>query len=291
MTRSGRFGPFSSEGAPRPSSPFGPPSPFTPTQWAGSPPPVPPPPPPRRRRWPWVVLAIALIIVVTGAAGWLVTAERLPAPTAAPRVTSLPATPVPHATRSQHPSGAAEVIAALAVKGRAPRTGYDRALFGQAWADVDRNGCDTRNDVLRRDLAEVEIREGTQGCLVESGILPDRYSGERVPFLRGEGLVEIDHVVPLADAWQKGAQQWSPEQREAFANDPLNLLATKTSLNQQKRAGDAATWLPPNAAFRCAYVARQGAVKARYGVWVTEAERAAMLRVLATCPGEPLPSG
>lgn len=169
-------------------------------------------------------------------------------------------------------------------------TGYDRAQFGQAWADTDRNGCDTRNDVLRRDLVDVQIKEGTHGCRVESGTLVDRYSGERIHFVRGDGLVEIDHVVPLADAWQKGAQQWTPEQREAFANDPLNLIATKTALNRQKRAGDAATWLPPNREFRCAYVARQAAVKLRYGAWVTEAEQNAMQRVLSECPGEPLPT-
>lgn len=286
MTCPGGAGPFSSEGSPQPSSPFGPPSPFSTTQWGNSPPPFPPSPPSRRKRWPWIAGAIALILVVAVVAGWLVSTGKSSASSTVPSPTALPAV-----TRSQGTLAAAEVIAALPVKGRAPMTGYDRALFGQAWSDVDRNGCDTRNDVLRRDLVQVKIKEGTQGCLVESGILPDPYSGEQVTFLRGDSNVEIDHVVPLADAWQKGAQQWTPEQREAFANDPLNLIATKASLNQQKRAGDAATWLPPNRAFRCAYVARQAAVKDRYGAWVTEAEQTAMLRVLAACPGEPLPTG
>lgn len=235
------------------------------------------------------------MVVVLVAAGWLVATTRSPASPTVPPVTPLrtatPVTPLSTTPRTTSAPSAADVVAALPVKGRAPTTGYDRALFGQAWADVDRNGCDTRNDVLRRDLVEVEIKEGTQGCRVESGILPDPYSGERIPFARGGGVVEIDHVVALADAWQKGAQQWSNEQREAFANDPLNLLATTRTLNQQKRAGDAATWLPPNRDFRCAYVARQAAVKKRYGAWVTEAEQAAMLRVLGACPGEPLPPG
>jgi hypothetical protein len=177
--------------------------------------------------------------------------------------------------------------------GRAPRTGYDRDLVGHAWADTDRNGCDTRNDVLRRDLTDVQLKAGTNGCVVLSGTLADPFSGERIAFQRGQGtseLVQIDHVVALSDAWQKGAQQWTPGRRLAFANDPLNLLAVDGSLNQAKSDGDAATWLPPNRAFRCAYVARQVAVKAKYGAWVTAAEHDAIARVLADCPGAGVPS-
>lgn len=184
-------------------------------------------------------------------------------------------------------------LGTLAVKGRAPRTGYDRALFGQAWADVDRNGCDTRNDVLRRDLTADEIKPGTHGCVVLAGTLRDPYTGTTIAFVRGQntsGRVQIDHVVPLSDAWQKGAQQWSPSQRKAFANDPLNLLAVDGLTNQRKSDGDAATWLPPDKAYRCPYAARQIAVKARYGLWVTGAERDALARILATCPSQTLPA-
>ncbi|MFC8798725.1 DUF1524 domain-containing protein [Promicromonospora sp. NPDC057138] len=173
-------------------------------------------------------------------------------------------------------------------------TGYDRELFGQAWADVDRNGCDTRNDVLRRDLVEVALKAGTNECVVASGTFPDPYSGETIAFVRGQdtsSLVQIDHVVALADAWQKGAQGWTDGQRKVFANDPLNLLATNGELNSQKGAGDTATWLPPNKAFRCAYVARQVAVKGAYGLWVTQAEKDAIVRVLSACPEEPLAAG
>lgn len=190
------------------------------------------------------------------------------------------------------PSGsAATALAGLAVRGRAPRTGYQRSLFGDGWVDTDHNGCDTRNDILRRDATEVTDKPGTRGCVVASGTLQDRYSGTALPFVRGDGGVQIDHVVALSDAWQKGAQGWSTEQRTAFANDPLNLVATGSAANQQKGDGDAATWLPPYRPGRCAYVARQIAVKATYGAWVTPAEHDAMARVLATCPGEPLPSG
>jgi hypothetical protein len=184
-------------------------------------------------------------------------------------------------------------LSTLAVKGRAPRTGYDRALFGQAWADVDRNGCDTRNDVLRRDLTATKVKPGTNGCLVLSGTLRDPYSGTTIDFTRGQSTsakVQIDHVVPLSDAWQKGAQQWQKTARTAFANDLLNLLAVDGVTNQRKRDGDAATWLPPNKAYRCSYAARQVAVKAKYRLWVTSAERDALGRILATCPTQTLPT-
>jgi hypothetical protein len=181
----------------------------------------------------------------------------------------------------------------LPVKGRAPRTGYSRSEFGQAWADVDRNGCDTRNDVLRRDLTVVVLKPGTHGCTVLTGVLHDPYTGQTVLFVRGVGTslaVQIDHVVALGDAWQKGAQSLTLERRTAMANDPLELLAVKGAVNQQKGDGDAATWLPPRKAYRCAYVARQVAVKERYRLWVTPAERDAMARVLSTCPRQPLPA-
>ncbi|WP_331271851.1 HNH endonuclease family protein [Motilibacter aurantiacus] len=193
------------------------------------------------------------------------------------------------------PSGTAlAALDGLQVKGRAPRTGYDRDEFGPAWADVDRNGCDTRNDILRRDLDAVTTRPGTRDCVIAAGTLADPYSGTTIAFVRGQGTsraVQIDHVVALSDAWQKGARQWSAQRRAQFANDPLELLAVDGGLNQAKRDGDAATWLPPDRAARCAYVARQVAVKAKYGLWVTEAERSAIARVLARCPEEPLPSG
>jgi hypothetical protein len=190
--------------------------------------------------------------------------------------------------------GSAEVaLARLAVKGRAPKTGYDRALFGQAWADVDRNGCDTRNDILHRDLKPSVVKTGTHGCIILSGTLHDPYTGRTIGFVRGSSTssaVQIDHVVPLSDAWQKGAQQLTPAARKALANDPLNLLAVDGPTNQQKSDGDAASWLPPSKSYRCPYAARQVAVKVRYGLWVTGAERDALARILATCPSQRLPA-
>jgi hypothetical protein len=189
-------------------------------------------------------------------------------------------------------STAAAALAALPVKGRAPKSGYERNRFGQRWADIDRNGCDQRNDVLARDLAAATFEPGTRDCVVRTGVLADPYTGTTVTFVRGQDTsddVPIDHVVALSDAWQKGAQQLTAEQRERLANDPLNLQATTQAANSAKGDADAATWLPPVRAYRCTYVARQVAVKAAYGLWVTPAERDAMARVLDRCPDTPLP--
>ena len=175
----------------------------------------------------------------------------------------------------------------LPVKGRAPKTGYSRNQFGSQWTDIDRNGCDTRNDILKRDLTSVVFKEKTRNCVVESGILNDSYSGQIIAFQRGEktsALIQIDHIVALSNAWQTGIFQSSLKERTNFANDPLNLMAVKGSLNSQKGDGDAATWLPPNKSYRCEYVSRQIQVKVKYRLWVTKPEKEAMLRVLQS-PG------
>lgn len=201
----------------------------------------------------------------------------------------------PGAPASVAPSGssttAAQLLETLPVKGRAPKTGYERTeSFGSAWRDVDRNGCDTRNDILARDLVNID-RPG--GCRVLAGQLHDPYTATTVDFVRGNGTsqaVQIDHVVALMNAWQSGAQRLSAEKRLELANDPLNLLAVDGPSNSRKGAADAASWLPPNKAVRCDYVARQVAVKARYELWVTQAEHDAIARVLSTCPGHGVPS-
>jgi hypothetical protein len=209
----------------------------------------------------------------------------------------------PDAPANPAPVGAADApaplsqLATLPIKGRAPKTGYSRALFGQAWSDdvtvlFGHNGCDTRNDVLRRDLIGVVIKPGTGGCVVTSGVLQDPYTDTAVAFTRGPGTsqeVQIDHVVALSDAWQKGAQQWDELTRRNFANDPLNLQATGGAINQQKGDGDAATWLPPEKSYRCSYVSRIVGVKAGYGLWVTQAEHDAIERVLTDdCDAPPV---
>ena len=190
-------------------------------------------------------------------------------------------------------STAEQTLNKLAVKGRAPKTGYSREQFGQRWADVNRNGCDTRNDILQRDLTNIIFKPGTHNCVVLSGTLKDPYSGKIINFVRGNKTsleVQIDHVVALSDAWQKGAFKLDISKRTAFANDPLNLLAVDGPLNGQKSDSDAASWLPPLKSYRCKYVARQIAVKYKYSIWVTAAEKSAMQGILAKCPGELLPN-
>jgi Protein of unknown function (DUF1524)/Excalibur calcium-binding domain len=177
----------------------------------------------------------------------------------------------------------------IVIKGRGPMTGYTRSAFGDAWVDVNRNGCDTRDDILRRDLQQRTVRAGTQGCVITSGTLADPYTDTSTRYVRGHSLVDIDHVVALGDAWQMGAARWATDERVAFANDPLNLLAVSSSANRQKGDADAASWLPHTSSFRCSYVARQVAVKLKYRLAATAAERVAMRRVLDGCPTLPLP--
>ena len=185
------------------------------------------------------------------------------------------------------------VLDKIPVKGRAPKTGYSRSQFGHAWADINHNGCDTRNDILKRDLTNIVFRPGTHDCVVLSGTLIDPYSGTTIHFVRGvltSPEVQIDHIVSLSNAWQTGAFQLSFATRTLMANDPLELLAVRGSLNTQKSDGDAATWLPPLKSYRCAFVARQVAVKAKYGLWVTKPEKAAIERVLVRCPNQLVPT-
>jgi hypothetical protein len=185
---------------------------------------------------------------------------------------------------------AAMALERLEVKGRAPKTGYSRDQFGNGWAEI--NGCDLRNLILQRDLTGAAIDE-EDGCAVMSGLLDDPYTGKQISFVRGQGTsnsVQIDHIVALSDAWQKGAQLLSGTERDKFANDSLNLLAVDGPANMQKGDSDAASWLPPNKQYRCRYVARQIAVKVEYVLWVTDAEKSAIQRVLSSCPAQELPA-
>ncbi|MDX6246267.1 MAG: hypothetical protein QOE76_3990 [Frankiales bacterium] len=176
---------------------------------------------------------------------------------------------------------AAAQLADLTIKGRAPMTGYSRAQFGPAWPKL--GGCDSRNVVLRRDLRTTVLRAG--GCVVLTGTLVSPYTKSVIHFVRGplSAQAQIDHVVALGDAWQTGAQGWTKQKREAFANDPLELLAVDGPSNEAKGDSDAASWLPPNKAFRCAYGQLQVRVKAKYGLWVTQAEHDALGRLVNLC--------
>lgn len=183
-------------------------------------------------------------------------------------------------------STATEVLDTLTVAKSYGGSGYQRSAFGEAWEDIDGNRCDQRNDILTRDLTNLDI---AQNCKVMSGTLTDPYTAETINFTRGEKsseLVPIDHVVALSNAWSSGAWRWSIEERTLIANDPLNLQATGRTSNTAKSNKDAANWLP-QPGYRCEYVARQISVKAAYNLTVTSAEKRAMQGVLATCPQQP----
>ena len=179
---------------------------------------------------------------------------------------------------------ATEILEKLEVKGRAPKTGYERKEFYNGWPTVD--GCSLRQRIIRREFGDSAVLDG---CTVIAGEFEEPYTGEYRKFTDKSEIskIQIDHVVALSDAWQKGAQYMPREVRYEIATDPLNLLAVDGSANEQKSDGDAATWLPSNKKFRCQYVARQVSVKYKYSLWVTEAEKIAISKVLENCPNEP----
>lgn len=180
---------------------------------------------------------------------------------------------------------AVEVLEELEVKGRAPKTGYTREQFYDGWPLVD--GCSLRQRIIRRELGDSAVI--LDGCNVVAGEYDEPYTGEHLVFQERAEIsdrIQIDHVVALSDAWQKGAQGLTAEERYEFATDALNLLAVDGEANKKKSDGDAATWLPANKKFRCQYVARQISVKYKYSLWVAAAEKEAIARILANCPNE-----
>lgn len=246
--------------------------------------------------------AVVLGVVVAGlCAAWLGASMTPPERPAASAASVTPTAagpgvvedPAPEAPASADAVQTGDTVGALAMLAGVPSdaswqgTGgrYDRDAFGERWADVDGNGCDTRNDVLRRDLTQVVLRDGS-GCKVLSGMLRDPYTGATVDFVSGEDtspLVPIDHVVALAWAWRHGADTWTPEQRLAFANDPRNLVATTHDVNQDKADAGPAEWLPPDEAAHCEYAEQYVAVLAAWRLTVDAADRATLTKALQVC--------
>ena len=182
-------------------------------------------------------------------------------------------------------------LAKLKVRPLGSQSGYDRDYFSDGWGDI--GSCDLRNYILNRDLTNITWRADAN-CLVATGTLKDPYTGKVIKFVRGvktSMAVQIDHVVALSNAWKTGAASASATTRYNIANDPLNLLAVDGPSNGSKSDSDASQWLPPNRAYHCAYVSRQVAVKVKYKLWVTTAEKTAMTKVLRTCPTFKLPVG
>ena len=209
-------------------------------------------------------------------------ASAEPSPTATD--TAAP-TPTPTEDVTAQAGTALALLNTLPVKELGPQAGYDReGDFGPSWYDVDGNGCDTRNDILRRDFEDVTREDW---CLIYRGVIDDPYTGETISFTRGRGTslaVQIDHIVALSNAWKTGAAGISQDLRVALANDPLNLVAVDGPTNSSKGDDSADWWLPPRRKVWCWYVATQVSVKAAYKLWVTPDEKVAMKQVLTTCP-------
>ena len=199
-------------------------------------------------------------------------------------------------TRSPAAAGTAKLISAelrevrvIAVRPEVP--GYKRDQFGQTWTDDHaglggHNGCDTRNDVLAAQLTAVQYR-GRSRCVVIAGTLPaDPYTGRRIEFRKAAAAkVQIDHVYPLARAWDMGAARWPEQRRVDFANDEAaNLLAVDGPANASKNDDGPGEWLPINRSYRCTYVLRYLQVARKYALPITAADRDAAQAITRTCP-------
>ncbi len=192
------------------------------------------------------------------------------------------------------PGPAARRLAGLRVTPRTPAaTPYRRSAFGRSWRDVDGNGCNQRDDVLLRDAVPGTVRVVRQGrCAhdVVAGAWIDPYTGRRLTFddlkdPRQAQAIQIDHIVPLAEAWRSGAADWSYERRVDFANDLDGLLAVDGPTNQGKRDDDPAAWRPRKA-FQCDYATRWIGVKSHWDLAVDSGEKRALGEMLATCGPE-----
>lgn len=204
-----------------------------------------------------------------------------------PSISNPPDNTAPANPSSSNAPLALDVLEQLAVKGRAPKTGYSRDEFYSDWPKI--SGCSLRQIILKRELGD-SATLADDNCTVLAGTFVEPYTGQTLTFTEKSQLtkgLQIDHIVALSDAWQKGAQAISKDERYQLATDPLNLIAADSSANQQKSDGDAATWLPANKSFRCQYVARQVSVKYKYHLWVTQAEHDAIKNILTACPSEP----
>lgn len=242
-----------------------------------------------RRSWNLSVLLLLVPFVVAGAG----VATYLGAITPAVESVSpvhVPATVDGEAQGDQIAGDGTPTNHAINLLARLPRAGepidgYERSSFGPGWGDPDRNGCDTRNDMLARDLKDVVFKPGTHDCVVLMGTLDDPYTGSSINFVKGQGtseLVQIDHIVPMSWAWQYGAEEWVPAQRELFANDPANLLAVDGFSNQSKSDKGPSGWLPIEV-FRCDYAEKWVGILTKYELAVPATDRLALHNVLLDC--------
>lgn len=233
----------------------------------------------RMRRWQGLLTAAGIGLVMLAGCMAGIPADVAPAPGS------------PSRTELEQLLGRVRVVAQ-----RPQPPGYDRGcragqgcVFGPAWSDATtaadgHDGCDTRNNVLAQQLSSVTRRPGSS-CVVIAGTLADPYTSKRIDFRKADGgAIQIDHVYPLAAAWDFGASAWPLERRMRFANDTqLNLLAVSGPVNQEKRDLTPAQWLPPARAYHCFYAGKYLTVAVEYQLPVAQADFDALHRVSRTC--------
>ncbi|MEU6571987.1 HNH endonuclease family protein [Streptomyces parvulus] len=196
---------------------------------------------------------------------------------------TLPLT-VPASAQAAETLSLTEAVAALPIAAES-REGYDRDAFRHWNTGADpTDGCNTRAEVL---IAEA-VEPPTVGpkCRLTGGRWFSYY--DQVWVTSASGL-DIDHMGPLAEAWDSGASTWSAQRREAYANDlgaEASLVAVTARSNRSKSDQDPATWLPPAAEVHCRYVAEWVGTKLRWTLSADETEAAAMREVAAGCPGQ-----
>lgn len=243
----------------------------------------------RRRRVGAVVLLLAGVIgwLIANPASWEAEIIYGSDQTASSETTgaSVETTDATDAANSDSPLASA-LLAELTTAALNTDQKYNRSeQFYSSWPTID--GCSLRQRIIKRDFTTATL--GDDNCSVVAGTYTEPYTGATLTFTAKSEIskgIQIDHIVALSNAWQTGAQNLSVDERYALATDTLNLVAADADANQEKLDSDASEWLPENRAFRCEYVARQISVKYKYHLWVTEAERAAMVEVLADCPGQ-----
>jgi len=231
-----------------------------------------------------VVPLVLVAMIVVAVLGLVACAPSVPATAARPAPTATSsAPPRPGSTPTAAQGALVAMIDALPVSSSTPPAKYVRADFGAAWADTDRNGCDTRNDVLARDLLDAQTKPDTRGCVVTSGVLHDPYTGTTLTWTKAGGGIDIDHVVPLEQAWAAGAWTWTTERREQFANDLPELQATVSSTNRAKGDSPIQTWTPPDPTYLCTYTTRWVQTKTTWQLTVTQDEKTRLLHLATNC--------
>lgn len=250
-----------------------------------------------RPLWAVVAVAVCAILSLTLAGGVRLLRATASVADAASLTTESSANTAPGATSGGLQEEVLRLLRQAQVLARQPDIpGYDRSCspgdgcsFGPAWTDDSNapdahNGCDTRNDVLRAQLRQVVVDADTRGCEAVSGILDDPYTGQSMDFASQHAVIHIDHVFPLAAAWDLGAAGWTQEERTTFANDTsIELLAVDASSNMSKSDSTPASWLPPSKTYRCEYVVRYLRVAQGYALAITRADVTVISHVAAAC--------